>query len=168
MPSLITRGGGSIKSFGFISSPQRFINVTYSVSSVYTSNNSPTYQYMNNNSANGASNNSEWGSAFESDPFITADLGTIKTVNKIVIGYDYLDNLAPGSWGTGYSEGLDIETAISPIDFFYQSTTPSYSSTGSTNGLVTIPMGNISAQFVRLIAYSSSYACILEFQIWGY
>jgi hypothetical protein len=44
-------------------------------------------------------------------------------------------------------------------------TTPTYSSTGSTNGLVTIQIGG-SWRYIRLYN-ASGYVMTLEFQVWG-
>lgn len=139
--------------------------VTYTVSGTYSSNSPPTYQYMNDNNANGATNGNQWGSLNTSFEYILADLGSIKTVTKLIVGYDYLNNL-PGGWGTSYTQGKTVQTSTDNSTWTTQATTPVYADTGSTNGLVTVVIPNVSARYVRMT--SVSWICTLEFQIWGY
>lgn len=142
--------------------------VTYTVSSTYTSNSAPTYQYMNDNNANGSTNGGQWGSNGGSLEFIKADLGSSKTITKIVIGYDYLVNL-PGGWGPQYAGDKDIETSTDDSTWVSQGKTPLYASTGSTNGLVNITISNVTARYIRIRnSGAGSYLAFLEFQVWGY
>lgn len=142
-----------------------FTGTTYTVSSTYPSNSSPTYQYMNDSNANGSTNGNQWGSNSETNPFIRADLGSTKYISKIVVGYDYLNNL-PGGWGVSYTEGLNVQTSTDGTNWTTRTTTPTYSSSGSTNGLVDITLG-FNARYVRLTK-ASGFMCTLEFQVWGY
>lgn len=143
----------------------QFIGVTYTVSSTYTECNPPTYQYMNDNNANGSTNDNQWGSDDNAGTdFIKADLGANKVITKIVIGYDYLNNL-PTGWGVTYTEGKTIETSTDDSTWTSQGTTPTYASTGSTNGLVTIRLNNVVARYIRIT--SSDFMAMLEFQVWG-
>ena len=144
----------------------QFTGITYSVSATYSSNSPPTYQYMNDNNANGQTNGSQWGSSSTSFEFIKADLGSTNTVTKIVIGYDYLANL-PGGWGTVYTENKTIEISTDNTNWTTMGVTPTYASTGSTNGLVTINFPtNSYARYIRLSG--SSWLAVLELQAWGY
>lgn len=145
--------------------PALFTGTTYTVSSTYSTNLAPTYQYMNDNNANGSTNGSQWGSNSETNPFIRADLGSTKYMSKIVIGYDYLGNL-PGGWGVTYAEGLSVQTSTDATNWTTRATTPTYSSSGSTNGLVDITLG-FDARYVRLTK-ASGFMNALEFQVWGY
>ena len=139
--------------------------ITYTVTGTYSANQPPTYQYMNDNNANGAINGTQWGSLSTSTEWIMADLGTVKTITKIIIGYDYLNNL-PGGWGVSYTQGKTVETSIDNVNWVAQATTPTYASTGSTDGLVTVVIPNVNARYIRL--FSVSWICTLEFQVWGY
>lgn len=168
MPTIITRGAASAKGFGFTNvSSQKLTGITYSVSSTFTGNNPPTYFYMNDDNANGSTNNSQWGSNSGTNNFISADLGGQKTITSVVVGYDYLNNL-PGGWGVSYTQGLSIQTSPNNTTWTTQATTPVYSSTGSTNGLVRVSFTPVTANYVRLFLASSGYICTLEFQVWGY
>lgn len=143
-------------------------DVTYYQSSTYASNNPATYQYMNDYSANGANNNAQTGtnSGVANTQWIMADVGRTITIKKIVLGYDYLANL-PGGWGVTYTQGRAIEISNDNVSWTYVTTAPTYTSTGSTNGLVTINI-NADARYVRLINYSTTFVAALEFQVWGY
>ena len=145
--------------------PAQLTGITYSVSGTYSSNSPPTYQYMNDNNANGAINGNQWGSLNTATEYIIADIGTTKTVTKIIVGYDYLNNL-PGGWGTTYTQGKNVDISLDNYSWSTITTTPVYASTGSTNGLVTVTLPNVSARYVRLS--SVSWICTLEFQVWGY
>ena len=145
---------------------EQFTGVAYTASSTFTDCNPPTYQYMNDNNANGSTNDDQWGSDDNGGPdYIEADLGSTKTVTKIVIGYDYLTNL-PTGWGVTYTEGKTIETSTDGTNWTSQGTTPTYSSTGSTNGLVSITINSVAARYIRLT--SADFLATLEFQVWGY
>lgn len=145
---------------------EQFTGVAYTASSTYFECNPPTYQYMNDNNANGSTNNNQWGSDDNGGPdYIEADLGSTKTITKIVIGYDYLTNL-PTGWGVEYTEGKTIQTSTDGINWTSRGTTPTYSSTGSTNGLVSITISSVAARYVRLT--SADFLATLEFQVWGY
>ena len=120
---------------------------------------------MNDNNANGLSNGNQWGSNNGATEYITADIGSVKTITKIVLGYDYLTNL-PGGWGVTYTQGKSIDTSSDGSTWTTQTTTPTYSLTGSTNGLVSIIIPNVSARYVRMS--SVGWVCTLEFQVWGY
>lgn len=136
--------------------------VTYAQSNVYTSNTAADYTGMNNGSANGSSS-TQTGMNPGSN-YITANCGSLKYISKITIGYDYLSNLA-GGWGVTYTEGLTVEASTDNSSWTSITTTPTYASTGSTDGLVDITIGG-NYQYVRL-SKASGYMCILEFQVWG-
>ena len=144
-----------------------FTGVTYTVSSTYTSNSPPTYQFMNDNNANGSTNGNQWGSNSAANSFIKADLGTTRTITSIIIGYDYLNNL-PGGWGVTYTAGLSVDTSPDDINWTTQTTTPTYASTGSTNGLVSISIPNVNARYIRLFKAATSFIATLEFQVRGF
>lgn len=146
--------------------PAQLAGVTYSQSSVYSSNSAATYANMNNNSANGASNGNETGVNEATNNFVKADAGSLKYITHIVIGYDYLNNLA-GNWNVSYTEGLTVQGSTNDSSWTNIATTPVYSSTGSTNGLVTIPVqGNW--RYIRLFNPANEFMAVLEFQLWGY
>ena len=149
----------------YIAPAAQLAGITYTVTGTYSANQPPTYQYMNDNNANGSTNGDQWGSLSTATEWIMADLGTAKTITKIIIGYDYLANL-PGGWGTVYTEGKTVQTSIDNATWITQATTLAYASTGSTDGLVTVVIPGVNARYIRLL--SNSWMCLLEFQVWGY
>lgn len=167
MPFIATIGSASAKGYGFgkaSSSTGTLVTGTvYTVSSTYSSNSAPTYQYMNDFNANGSTNGNQWGSNPGNPEFIKADVGSTKYITKIVIGYDYLSNL-PGGWGPSYTEGKSVDVSTDNTNWTTITTTPTYSSTGSTNGLVDITI-NSNARYIRL--YSTGYIACLEFEVWA-
>lgn len=137
-------------------------STVYTQSSVYPDNTAATWPYMNDNSANG-SVSSQTGTQGDGFAYITADVGASRSISKIVIGYDYLNNLA-GGWGVTYTEGLAVEGSTDDSNYTSITTTPTYSSTGSTNGLVDITI-NGTWRYIRL-SKDTAYICLLEFQVW--
>lgn len=170
MPFIATRGNASSGGYGFGKassgggSGTLVTGTVYTVSSTYSTCNAPTYQYMNNSNADGSINNNQWGSNSGSNQFIKADVGSTKSITKIVIGYDYLSNL-PGGWGPSYTQGLSVDISTDNSTWTTITTTPNYASTGSTNGLVNVTI-NSSARYIRLFN-SSGYVCTLEFEVWA-
>lgn len=143
----------------------KLTGVTYSQSSVFSGTNAAEYTYMNDNNANGGSNNAEAGTNSEVNSFIKADCGSIKYIDRVIIGYDYNTNL-PGGWGPSYLNGLYLQTSTDNSTWTTVTTTPAYASTGSVNGLAAINVGT-SARYIRLYN-PSGYTMTLEFQVWGY
>lgn len=139
----------------------RYQDITYTQSSVYGSNVAANYSNMNDNNASGSSGAT--ATASSGNTWVMADLGSNKAVNRIIIGYDYLNNL-PGGWGTSYTQNLNIQTSTDASNWTTVGTTPSYSSTGSTNGLVTINFSAQEARYVRL--QYGTYFALTEFQVW--
>ena len=146
--------------------PIQLTSITYSQSSLYGSNAAANYAGMNDNNANGSvsTNGYQTGTNAETNAFIKADLGSTKYVDRIVIGYDYLSNL-PGGWGTSYAEGRIVQGSTDNTNWTTITTTPTYASTGSTNGLVSINVKNY-WRYIRLYN-ASGYVMTLEFQVWG-
>lgn len=165
---VITTNGGSVTGTGAFnytgSTATKLTGVTYLNSSIYSPNNAPTYTYMNDGNANGSSNDNQTGTNSALNQWIRADCGANKFITRIIIGYDYLSNLV-GGWGVRYTEGLSVQGSTDGSNWTSITTTPTYSSTGSTNGLVSIRIGG-TWRYVRLT--KSDYICTLEFQVWGY
>lgn len=155
--SLIASGGSD--------SATQLAGVTYSQSSVYGANNAATYTYMNNGDASGAvdASNNQTGTSNQADAYIMANCGANKWVDHIVIGYDYLNNLT-GGWGVAYTQGASIQISDDSSSWTTITTAPTYATTGSTDGLVSIDIKE-SCQYIRLYR-ASGYLCLLEFQIW--
>ena len=93
-----------------------------------------------------------------------ADAGSVRYIDYIIIGYDYLDNLT-GNWGVVYTEGHTVQVSDDDTSWTTVTTTPTYASTGSTNGLVRIKIGR-NCRYVRLFN-ASTYVAVLEFSLWG-
>jgi hypothetical protein len=140
--------------------------VTYTQSNVFASNSAATYTNMNNNNADGSANGGETGLNQVANNFVKADAGTSKYITHIVIGYDYLNSL-PGTWGVSYTEGLSVQGSTDNSSWTTVATTPSYAATGSTNGLVTVPVQG-TWRYVRLFNPATQYMAVIEFQLWGY
>lgn len=151
---------------GSIYTPTQALNVTYTASSVAGNSFAPTYEAMNDMSADGSQG--QWMSDTQVEPYISADLGGIYNIHHIVIGYDYLSNL-PGSYGPASSANYTIELSTNGVYWFTvngASSTPNYQDTGSTNGLVTITLNPIDARYIRLRYPGTTRVGLTEFQIW--
>lgn len=144
----------------------RFTGVTYTQSSIYIDNNAATETYMNNDGADGSSNNSETGTNNEANPWIKANLGSTKFIDYVIVGYDYLNNLA-GGWGVSYTEGNELQISTDDTNWTTVAKTPTYSATGMSNGLVRIPIKK-DAQYIRMRRVSTNWMALLEFSIWGF
>ena len=142
----------------------RITGVTYSQTTVYPFNNPASYTYMNNNSADGDNNNDETGTTTGGNRFVKANAGSVRYIDYIIIGYDYLDNLT-GNWGVVYTEGHTVQVSDDDTSWTTVTTTPTYASTGSTNGLVRIKIGR-NCRYIRLFN-ASTYVAVLEFSLWG-
>ena len=143
----------------------RIAGVTYSQISTYALNNPASYTYMNNNSAAGDNNNNETGTTLGSLRFVKADTGSVKYIDYIILGYDYLNNLV-GGWGVAYTEGVLVQISDDDASWTTVTTTPTYASSGSTDGLVRIKIGR-NCRYVRLYKSTSGYIAVLEFSLWG-
>lgn len=136
---------------------------TYSQSSVYSSNSAATWEYMNNDSANGSTNGAQTGTDYGGTQWIKTSLGGQYHVDHIVIGYDHMQNL-PGGWGTYYTENVDVQGSNNNSTWTTIATTPDYGDTGSTDGLYEIPIDG-DWSYLRL-SRSGDYLCVLEFEVW--
>ena len=144
-----------------VSYTTRRTGITYTQSSVYSTNAAATYSNMNDDSAD-ESVSTETGTNSSGSEWVKADQGSSLFIEKIIIGYDYLNNL-PGGWGVSYTEGKTIETSDDNTNWTNRGTTPTYSGTGSTDGLVSINIG-VTARYIRIT--SSGYMCLTEFSLW--
>lgn len=140
-------------------SPKTRIVTTFTQSGIYSGNVAATYASMNNNSA--ATGYTATSSANPS--WVQADCGSVYNIKNVLFGYDYL-NVVPGGWGTEYGQGLSIQGSLDATNWTTITTTPPYSSTGSTDGLVRI---NINSKYRYLRLYNTSYFVVTEFSLWG-
>lgn len=152
-------GGGTLSATAAQGLTQ--FHCSYSQSNVYSSNVAADYNGMNSGSADGSVDaqtgmNAQVGNWIEADTFSNY-------IDHIVIGYDYLNNL-PGGWGVTYTEGLTVQGYSG--GYFNITTTPTYASSGSSNGLVTIPINTVT-RYIRLYQPANAYMAITEFQVWG-
>jgi hypothetical protein len=141
---------------------QLFTGVTYTQNGVYAGCSAATEAGMTNGNASGLPLN-QTGLTSANPSFVKADLGGSKYVSHVVIGMDYLNNV-PGGWGTSYipssAQGSTDDTNWTTII-----SVPSYASSGSKNGLVTL-LVNATYNYIRM--HKTSYFAITEFQVWGY
>lgn len=147
-------------------SAEHLSGVKYSITgTLWPGDNAPTYEGMNNGSADASTNNAETGTNNDGGA-VTADCGAVKHIDHIVIGYDYLNNL-PTGWGVTFTENLNVEGSTNNTDWTSITTTPTYASSGSSDGLVSIPIDG-DYRYIRIKSATDYYICLLEFQIWGY
>lgn len=157
--------GGQVTFLGnYTSFGSKFTGITYTQSTVYPSNAAADETSMNNGSAN-ESVSTKTGVNIASGSWLKANLGSSKFVSYIQIGYDYLNNL-PGGWGTGYTQGLLVETSPDDSTWTPVKKTPAYSAIGTNNGLVNVPI-NRQCQYVRMSVVGTNYMCATEFSLWG-
>lgn len=151
-------------SMAVVLSPRIFTKLAttvYSQSGIYSSGNVyANWSNMNDGVASGASGAT--ATNYQSNNWIRADCGSIQYIGKIVIGYDYLGNLY-GGWGTSYTDGAIIQGSNDAVSWTNITTAPTYSTTGSSNGLVSIDI-NQSWRYIQ--AYKTSYFPLTEFQVW--
>lgn len=144
----------------FLGVLQKLTSTVYTQNTKYGSNSFATYQYMNDGSASGTSGQTATAGA---GGYVRADCGSARAVGYIVIGYDYLNNL-PGGWGASYTEGVTVQGSQDATTWTTLATTPTYASTGSSNGLVVIPIWN-TYRYIQLIK-TNNYFALTEFQVW--
>lgn len=153
-----------------MTAPVQLDTVVYDQSGLYPGLNPADYKYMNDGNADGAKNSYETGvSSYSTDPspFIRADLGAVYWIDHVVIGYDYLTNLGADLgqvWGTATLDGAFLTGSPDTLAHNTIITLPAYASTGSANGLVSVPIGD-EYQFLRITA-AGSWLALLEFEIW--
>lgn len=148
-------------------------NALYFQSSVGAGANVATAQRMNNDSAEDDSQTMTAADSTNGN-WLMVDLQEIQYVRHIVIGYDYLYRLMGSNvLGPAMAENLVVYTNSEelgwPTYWDILSWTPTYASTGSINGLVTIPVDR-NIRCVLLQAQPTNNSGVLgitEFQVWG-
>ena len=156
-------GGGGAGGVAYWATSDLATTNTYTQSSVYASDTAATWAGMNDNSADGTLTTQTATTAVLADEYVRTDLGSTKYVRRIVIGYDYLSALA-GGWSPTYSYNMEVQGSTDGTTWTTISTTPTYASTGSSNGLVSIPI-NGNWRYLRLHK-TTDYVLTLEFQVW--
>ena len=138
----------------------RYVGI-YSNSTLYGGGNvAATYANMNEDNASGANG----ATAVQGPGYIRVDLGSMRTVGRVIVGYDYLDNLA-GGWGTTFGKGLSVQVSSNATTWTTVTTTPTYSSTGVSNGLVPVIFpAQVQARYIQL--WKNDIFGITEFQVW--
>ena len=162
-------GSATINSFyaddlgAFTPPPTGPAQLTYTVSqsNCYSEDAPATYAGMNDGDASGASGET----GIEPPAWLEADLGSAKYIDHIVVGYDYLTNVPGGPWGPHWASGHEIEYWDGSAWVSTGLLTPVYEDTGSTDGLVSIPI-DVTSQRVRL-SKPTDWMAVTEFQVWG-
>ena len=153
--------------------PAKLMTTAYLQSSGYDGLSLADWAGMNDDTAS-----SSWGQTATdwdtfTDGWIQADCGSIATVHHIVVGYDYLENLAPPSWGGAafgpyFLQDAIVEYSTDGLDWTEVTTIPDYYSDpkGLTDGLLTIAI-NAEARYVRISADPERhYVALTQFQVW--
>ena len=141
--------------------PQQLTNTVYTQNAKYGGNVFATYSTMNDGTASGASGATATSTGGD---WIKADCGAARNISHIIIGYDYLNNLS-GGWGVSYTKDVKVQGSLDNSTWTDITLTPNYTTTGSYNGLVTIPIWN-TYRYIQLIN-TSSYFALTEFQVWA-
>ena len=135
--------------------PGRVVGSTYSQSSVYSQ--TATYANMNNGNVND-------GGTVVSTPspaWIAVDTGVSQYIDHITVGYDINGSLG---FGVGYTENVAVQGSNDGSAWTGITTTPTYASSGSSNGLVDIPI-NQTWRHIRLSV--NNYLCATEFAVYN-
>jgi hypothetical protein len=143
--------------------------ITYTQSGVAAGLNPATYATMNNGTADGSQNNGETGVP-AGDPdwgaWVQADLGAVTAVDHVVVGYDYLNNLQPGTdWHTTFNDGGICGSSDATLPVNQWTPMGGFDTTQATNGIQTI---QVAGSYRYLRAYNPGESLgLLEFEIWG-
>ena len=140
--------------------PPRVINnamfnpITYSISSLFSSNSAPTYSGMTNGiftetKETGTNNGNEW---------IMMDLGSLRNVTSVVIGCDY-NGVLEGGWGRGWTENRNVQYSSDNTNWTVAFNTGTFS-----QGIKTFSY-SFSARYIRIV--SSGWVCVTEFYAIG-
>lgn len=145
----------------FNGTPQQLTNTVYTQNAKYGSGNVfATYSTMNDGTASGASGATATSTGGD---WVKADCGAARNIAYIVIGYDYLSNLS-GGWGVSYTKDVKVQGSLDNSTWTDITLTPDYTTTGSSNGLVTVPL-YVNYRYIRLT--KNSYFALTEFQVWA-
>jgi len=142
--------------------PQQLTNTVYTQNAKYGSGNVfATYSTMNDGTASGASGATATSTGGD---WIKADCGAARNISHIIIGYDYLNNLS-GGWGVSYTKDVKVQGSLDNSTWTDITLTPNYTTTGSSNGLVTVPL-YANYRYIRLTK-TDHYFALTEFQVWA-
>ena len=138
---------------------------TYTQSSIYSSNKAATFAAMTNNNAFETEQTGTWTGASltpQSLQWIQADLGGIKQVKTIVLGYP-TTSLA-GGWNSGHLAGKDLQTSSDGVAWATLTTIPNQSSSPFYTYTASSP---INCRYIRVITKAlTDYLGLTEFQIY--
>lgn len=147
----------------FLGTPQQLTNTVYTQNAKYGSGYVfATYSTMNDGTASGASGAT---ATWTSGDWIKADCGAARKITYIVIGYDYLSNLSGGWWGVSHTKDVKVQGSLDNSTWTDITLTPDYTTTGSSNGLVTVPL-YANYRYIRLTK-TDDYFALTEFQVWA-
>lgn len=127
--------------------------ITYSQSSVYTSNTAATNAGMTDGSFN---TGSQTGTDGTSPEWVKMDLGAIYPVTSVVVGCDF-DEVLPGGWDKTYAENCDIEISDDDITW-----TPLENTGTFTAGIQTYTV-SASGRYIRILDNGGGFLAITEF-----
>jgi hypothetical protein len=145
----------------FVGTPQQLTNTVYTQNAKYGGGNVfATYSNMNDGTASGASGATATSTGGD---YVKADCGAARNISHIIIGYDYLSNLS-GGWGVTYTKDVKVQGSLDNSTWTDITLTPDYTTTGSSNGLVTVPL-YVNNRYIRLT--KDSYFALTEFQVWA-
>ena len=140
---------------------------TYLQSAAAPGTNAADYTNMNNGTADAVVSNDETGCPGTS-PWIVADCGTVLQIEHVVLGYDYLDSLGGGPWGSAAFDGAAIwgcaaNTAFTTPSDMVWSWVATLESSGATNGLLSVV---IAGNYRYLMVNATAPLAVTEFEIW--
>jgi len=146
----------------FSGTPELLTNTVYTQNAKYDSGNVfATYSNMNDGTASGASGATATSTGGD---YVKADCGAARNISHIIIGYDYLSNLS-GGWGAYYTKDVKVQGSLDNSTWTDITLTPDYTTTGSSNGLVTVPL-YANCRYIRLT--KDRYFALTEFQVWAF
>jgi hypothetical protein len=127
--------------------------ITYSQSSVYTSNTAATNAGMTDGSFN---TGSQTGTDGTSPEWVKMDLGAIYPITSVVVGCDF-DEVLPGGWDKTYAENCDIEISDDDITW-----TPLENTGTFAAGIQTYPVST-SGRYIRILDNGGGFLAVTEF-----
>lgn len=129
---------------------------TFTVSNVYTGYTNPPTQAGLSDGVLNASGVQGWGAWGQVNNYIQADFGNPVFVSNVIV--KPLIATAPGSWGYGYSNGLQCQYSLNGATY-----TPVRNVSLANDASVdTIPI-NAMCQYIRLVCGDSVYVAVGDF-----
>jgi hypothetical protein len=127
--------------------------ITYSQSSVYSSNTAAANAGMTNGSFNTGTQTGTNGTGTQ---WVKMDLGAIYPVTSVVVGCDF-DEALPGGWDKTYAENCDIEISDDDAAWTLLDNTGTF-----TTGIQTYAV-SASGRYIRILDNGGGFLAVTEF-----